>query len=142
MKRAIIILVFILFNCSGFDNTQKLNKNMTFINEGEKLNYVLYKDKFLLFPNILLIHNDNKVIVFTQTINEKFIRDYFNPNEYEPPSSNMIDSIINSNKNYANQLKYSESFWLFHKYTDSLDGPYLMKDYKTILELHNISLNK
>ncbi len=115
---------------------------MTFVNEGKQLNYVLYKNEFLLFPNISLVYNDDKTIVFSQIINENFLRDYCNPNKYEPPNSKIIDSIINLNRNYVNQLKYSESFWLYHKSTDSLDGPYSMKDYKNILESHHIRLNE
>lgn len=132
MERYFIYVVIIcnLISCNFSDTNKRFSNGITYIIEGGKLNSVVKEGEkgFFLQPNIETVKENEKYILFIQSINHDFVVKNIKEDLYLFSKHNIkttnIDSLILSNPKLNKQITHKKAFWIIIKETDSLIGPF------------------
>lgn len=140
MKKILYILfLFLISSC--YDSKTELVEDMYFIQEGKDYNFIIYKDRIFLYPNVTKIEQFESKIVFFQNINKDLSKEMIElgTSSLKENYNGKIDSIINNQLNTSNQFKYEEAIWLFDKQKNELIGPFKHNEYLIVKKQFNLN---
>lgn len=124
MKFLYKILIISLGFCSCSDKVEQINE-LQIVSEGGNLNYILKKNKILLYPNISVSSQKDSIIFIEQDVNHKYLKEFVN-------KGIIPEKMINNTSLLRVQLNNSKLYWMYNLNKDSLIGPI---DEKSFLEL-------